>query len=136
MLKIRVSERLTLQIQAALRIITGLLFIEHGLVKLIGFPPDAAPGQQPIASFMGVAALIELVGGALFTAGLFTRLAAFIMSGEMAVGYFLAHAPKSFFPAVNGGDAAILFCFVFLFFATAGPGAWSVDGLRGKPPAA
>jgi putative oxidoreductase len=114
---------------AALRIVAGVLFFSHGLVKLFGFPPGAAPGQQELFSVMGVAAVIELVTGMLIILGLFTRIAAFIASGEMAVGYWIAHAPHSMYPAVNGGDAAILFCFVFLYLAAAGGGAFSLDRL-------
>ena len=116
-----------------LRIVAGLLFLAHGLVKLLGFPPGAAPGPQEPLSLMGVAAAIEIATGALMVLGLFTRAAAFLASGEMAVGYWLVHAPNSFYPAVNGGDAAILFCFVFLYLAAAGPGAFSLDGVLRKP---
>jgi putative oxidoreductase len=115
---------------AALRIMTALLFLEHGLVKLFGFPPGAAPGAQPLFSFLGIAGLIEVVGGWLLLLGLFTRPAAFVLAGEMAVGYFLVHAPLGFFPAINAGEPAILFCFIFLYIAAAGPGAWSVDEMR------
>jgi|ERR1700736_879638 putative oxidoreductase len=115
---------------AALRILTALLFLEHGLVKVFGFPGGAAPGPQPLLSFFGIAGLLETVGGALLLIGLFTRPVAFLMAGEMAVGYFVVHAPQSFFPAINGGDAAILFCFIFLYLTAAGPGAWSVDEVR------
>jgi putative oxidoreductase len=115
---------------AALRIIAALLFLEHGLVKVIGFPAGAEPGQQALLSFFGIAGLIETAGGVLLLIGLFTRPVAFLMAGEMAVGYFLVHAPASFFPAIDGGDAAILFCFVFLYLFAAGPGAWSVDEKR------
>jgi putative oxidoreductase len=117
---------------AALRVIGALLFIEHGLVKLFGFPTGAAPGPQPLASLLGVGAVMETVGGALVAIGLFARPVAFLLSGEMAVAYFLVHAPRSFFPAVNGGDGAILFCFIFLYIAMVGPGAWSIDRLRGN----
>lgn len=116
--------------QAALRFITALLFIGHGLVKLLGFPPGAAPGQVPLASLFGVAAILEVVGGALVAVGLFTRPVAFLLSGQMAVAYFMMHAPGSIFPVLNGGEPAILFCFIFLFLAAAGPGAWSVDARR------
>ncbi|MCA1868381.1 DoxX family protein [Agrobacterium genomosp. 3] len=109
---------------AALRIIAALLFIEHGTQKLFGFPASQMEGSLP--TLMLVAALLELVGGILVLIGLFTRPVAFILSGQMAVAYFMAHAPSSFFPALNGGDAAILFCFVFLYFVFAGPGAFSV----------
>jgi putative oxidoreductase len=115
---------------AALRIVSALLFLEHGLVKVFGFPADAAPGQQPLLSFFGIAGLMETVGGVLLLIGLFTRPVAFLLAGEMAIGYFMVHAPLGFFPAVNGGDAAILFCFVFLYLCAAGPGAWSLDDMR------
>jgi putative oxidoreductase len=115
---------------AVLRIMAALLFLEHGLVKLFGFPPGAAPGPQPLLSFFGIAGLIEVVGGWLLLIGLFTRAVAFLLAGEMAVGYFTVHAPLGFYPAINAGDAAILFCFVFLYIAAAGPGAWSVDEMR------
>ena len=117
------------RVLAAVRIITALLFVEHGLMKLFAFPA-ATPGlPTPLPAILVAAALIEVVGGALVTVGLFTRIAAFICSGEMAAAYFMAHAPKSFSPAVNQGDAAILFCFVFLYIAFAGAGAWSLDAL-------
>jgi len=110
---------------AALRIIAALLFIEHGTQKLFGFPPSTMEGSLP--PLLLAAASLELVGGILILVGLFTRPVAFILSGQMAFAYFMAHAPKSFFPAINGGDAAILFCFVFLFLVTAGPGAFAID---------
>jgi putative oxidoreductase len=115
---------------AALRIISALLFLEHGLVKVLGFPPGAAPGPQALTSFLGIAGLLETVGGWLLLIGLFTRPVAFLLAGEMAIGYFTVHAPLGFFPAINAGDAAILFCFIFLYLAAAGPGAWSVDEMR------
>jgi putative oxidoreductase len=118
------------RVLAALRIISALLFLEHGLVKVLGFPAGAAPGPQALLSFFGIAGLIEMVGGVLLLIGLFTRPVAFLMAGEMAVAYFMVHAPGSFFPAINGGDAAILFCFVFLYLFAAGPGAWSIDEMR------
>jgi putative oxidoreductase len=120
------------RLRAALRIISALLFLEHGLVKVIGFPADAAPGPQALLSFFGIAGLIETVGGVLLLIGLFTRPVAFLLAGEMAVGYFMVHAPAAFYPAINGGDAAILFCFVFLYLAAAGPGAWSLDEMRAR----
>ncbi len=115
---------------AVLRIMVALLFIEHGTQKLFGFPPPTGGGGPPLLSLLGLAAVLELVGGLLLLAGLFTRPVAFLLAGEMAFAYFIAHAPKSFFPALNGGDAAILFCFVFLYFSVAGPGAWSIDAAR------
>lgn len=113
---------------AALRIIAALLFIEHGTQKLFGFPASQMQGSLP--TMLLVAALLELVGGILVLIGLFTRPVAFILSGQMAVAYFIAHGPKSFFPALNGGDAAILFCFIFLYLFVAGPGAFSADERR------
>jgi putative oxidoreductase len=115
---------------AVLRIVSALLFLEHGLVKVFGFPADAEPGPQVLLSLFGIAGLLETVGSILLLIGLFTRPVAFLMSGEMAVAYFLVHAPASFFPAINGGDAAILFCFIFLYLFAAGPGAWSLDEVR------
>lgn len=117
---------------AILRIVTALLFIEHGTMKLFGFPAMDPPMNVQLFSLFGLAAVLEAVGGLLALVGLFTRPAAFIISGEMAVAYFMAHAPKSFFPALNQGDAAILFCFVFLYLVFAGPGAWSLDGARSE----
>ena len=118
------------QALAILRIVAGLLFLGHGLVKLIGFPDGAEPGRQALATLLGVGGVLETVGGALIILGLFTRPTAFILSGMMAVAYFMAHFPQSPYPAVNGGDAAILFCFVFLYLVTSGPGAWSLDGAK------
>jgi putative oxidoreductase len=118
------------QLLAILRIVVGLLFVEHALIKLAGFPPGGKPGLQEVGSFLWIAGVIELVTGALVTLGLFTRLAAFIAAGEMAVAYWMVHAKMGFYPAVNMGEAAILFCFVFLYLAAAGPGAWSIEGAR------
>jgi putative oxidoreductase len=120
------------QLHAALRIIAALLFMEHGLMKLFHFPAAQPGAPTPLPMMLVVAAVIEVGGGALIALGLFTRLAAFICAGEMAVAYFMAHAPKGFWPALNGGEGAILFTFIFLFLAAAGPGAWSVDGTMGK----
>jgi len=120
------------QLRALLRIITALLFMEHGLAKLLHFPV-AQPGlPDPLPTIFVAAAVIEIIGGALIAVGLFTRLAAFICAGEIAVGYFMLHFPKSFWPIVNGGEGAILFCFIFLYFAAAGAGAWSIDATRRK----
>ena len=112
-----------------LRIVAALLFLEHGTQKLLGFP--ASEMSPAFLSLSWIAGLLELVGGVLLLLGLFTRPVAFLLSGEMAVAYWLAHAPKSFFPVLNGGDAAILFCFVFLYLVFAGPGPWSMDARRG-----
>lgn len=120
------------QALALLRIVTGLLFLEHATQKFFDFPvPFPLPG--PLPPLLVAAAAIELVAGALITVGLFTRIAAFIASGQMAVAYFLRHAPQSFWPVANMGEAAILFCFIFLYLACAGPGAWSLDSMRAKP---
>jgi putative oxidoreductase len=114
---------------ALLRIVAAALFLEHGLAKLVGFPAGAQPGEQPLLTLLGLAAVVETVTGTLMVLGLFTRAAALIASGEMAVAYFLFHASRSFYPAINAGDAAILFCFVFLYIFVAGPGVPSLDGL-------
>jgi putative oxidoreductase len=116
------------QALGALRIMTALLFIAHGTQKLFGFPASQMDGSLP--TMLLVAALLELIGGILVLIGLFTRPVAFILSGQMAVAYFMAHAPSSFFPAVNQGDAAILFCFVFLYLFFSGPGAFAVDSRK------
>ena len=120
------------QLLGLLRIVAGLLFLAHGLVKLFGFPPGAMPGPQDPLTLLGIAGIIELATGTLITLGLFTRPAAFIAAGEMAVAYWMMHAPRSFYPVANQGDAAILFCFVFLYLAAAGPGAFSLEGTRGR----
>lgn len=120
------------QALAVLRIMTALLFIEHGTMKLFDFPGPQPFAPDPLPTIMIVAAGLELVCGALLAVGLFTRVAAFLCSGEMAIGYFVAHGSKGFWPALNGGDAAILFCFVFLYLVFAGPGDWSLDKLRAR----
>jgi putative oxidoreductase len=112
---------------SVLRIIMGLMIVQHGMAKIIGFPAVASFADLKPLSLIGIAGLIELTGGALLILGLLTRLAAFIISGEMAFAYFIAHAPKSFYPLVNGGSLAIMFCFTCLLLSTAGPGPWSVD---------
>ena len=112
-----------------LRIVAGFMFMLHGAQKLLGFPAPM-PRHIELFSLLGLAGTIELVGGALVLIGLFTRPAAFIMSGEMAFAYFMGHFPKSFWPVLNGGDAAALYCFVFLYLAAAGAGPWSVDRAR------
>ena len=115
---------------AVLRIVGALLFIEHGTAKLFGWPPSEML-PPPVGSLLWVGGVLEAGGGLLLLLGLLTRPVAFILSGEMAVAYFMFHAPQGFFPLQNGGDAAILYCFVFLFLAAAGPGRWSMDGRRG-----
>jgi putative oxidoreductase len=114
------------RILSILRIVAGLLFLEHGLAKHFGFP---APPSFPVVGILLVAGGIEIVAGALIAIGLFTRIVAFIASGEMAFAYFMAHFPKNFFPIINGGEGAILFCFIFLFIALEGGGPWSIDAM-------
>ena len=116
------------QLLAVLRIVVGLLFLEHALSKFLAFPVPFP--VYPLPPMLLAAGAIELAAGVLVTIGLFTRIAAFIASGEMAVGYFIGHFPKGFWPIANMGEAAILFCFVFLYIAAAGPGAWSIDAAR------
>ena len=115
---------------SVLRIVAALGFLHHGTSKFFGLPPFPVPAPLP-PLLMG-AGIIELVGGALLLIGLFTRPVAFVASGMCAVGYFLMHAGKGLFPSVNGGEAIMLYCFVFLFLAAAGGGAWSADAQRGK----
>lgn len=112
---------------SVLRFITGLLIIQHGMGKIIHFPAFPAYANVQPLSLLGAAGFIELIGGALLILGLFTQPAAFIVSGEMAVAYFIAHAPKDFHPLVNGGTLAILYSFTCLYLSTAGAGPWSVD---------
>jgi putative oxidoreductase len=114
------------RVLSILRIVAALIFMEHGTQKLLGFPPLDRPAPE-VMSLSWVAGVLELFGGALLALGLFTRPVAFILSGEMAFAYWIAHAPQSFFPVLNGGDAAILYCFVFLYIAAAGAGPWSLD---------
>lgn len=113
------------QILGILRIVVGLCFLEHGLMKIVGFPAPMGHGALP--PLMMVAGIIEMVGGALVILGLFSRIAAFICSGEMAAAYFIGHFPRGIYPAMNGGDAAILFCFIFLYLAAAGPGSFAIN---------
>ena len=112
---------------ALLRIVSGLLFLFHGLQKLFGMYGGQA---VDLTTRAGLAGMIELVAGTLIMIGLFTRPAAFLAAGEMAVAYWMFHAPQNLYPVINQGEAAILYCFIFLFFAAAGPGAFSVDGAR------
>jgi putative oxidoreductase len=117
------------RVLSILRIIIGLLFLEHGTSKYFSLPISQTTGVS-MASLSGINGLIELVGGVLIVLGLFTRPVAFILSGDMAVAYFIAHAPKGFFPLLNGGELAVVYCFVFLYLAVAGGGTWSIDHLR------
>lgn len=114
-------------LHSVLRIVAGLLFLEHGSGKLLGFPAGLPFLDKMPTGLLYFTGGMELVGGALITLGLFTRPVAFVLSGFMAVAYFLAHFPSGFFPILNGGELAVLYCFVFLFLAAAGPGPWAFD---------
>ena len=116
---------------AALRIVTAFLFLQHGTAKFFGFPHVAAFDNLQFMSLLGAAGAIEIVGGLLILIGLFTRPVAFILSGFTAVAYFMAHAPQGFYPLLNQGELAVLYCFVFLYLSVAGGGAWSADAARG-----
>jgi putative oxidoreductase len=117
---------------AVLRIITALLFMEHGLMKFFGFPAPLPGAGGSLPPLFLVAACLETIGPPLLVLGLFTRPVAFLLSGEMAVAYFMVHARQSFWPVVNGGEAAVLYCFIFLYLVFAGPGAFSLDAMIGK----
>jgi putative oxidoreductase len=112
---------------SVLRIVTGLLIIQHGMGKLLGFPALPAYANVQLMSLSGAAGIIELIGGALLILGLWTHPVAFILSGEMAFAYFIGHFPKGFHPLINGGTLAALYCFTCLYLSTAGAGPWSVD---------
>lgn len=115
------------QALAVLRIVTALIFIIHGTQKLFGFPAAPASGLPAAFSLFWFGAILEAVGGFLILIGLWTRPVAFVLAGEMAYAYWMFHAPRSIYPLLNGGDAAILYCFIFLYLVFAGAGAWSVD---------
>ncbi len=114
-----------------LRIVTAILFMEHGAQKLLGFPPSDH-GSPEFLTLLWFAGVLELVGGFFVLIGWFTRPVALLLAGEMAVAYWTVHAPRAIYPAVNGGDAAILFCFIFFYLAAAGAGAFSVDGVSSR----
>jgi putative oxidoreductase len=115
---------------SVLRIVAGLQFLQHGTQKFLSIPARTTAAAPELISLLGVQGCLEIVGGLLIFLGLFTRPVAFILAGDMAVAYFMVHSPRNFFPAVNGGDLAILFCFVFLYLAAAGGGIWSLDARR------
>jgi putative oxidoreductase len=117
---------------SVLRFVAGLCYIQHGMAKLLKFPPVPMFAKVELMSLLGLAGVLELVGGALLIVGLFSRPVAFILAGQMAVAYFMAHASHGFFPILNGGELAIMFCFVFLYIAAAGPGPWSIDAAMRK----
>ena len=114
------------------RIMAGLMLLEHGTAKLFKFPVVATMANLNLSTMPGIAGFFELIGGALLLVGFLTRPAAFIMSGMTAVAYFYAHAPRGFFPILNGGEAAIVYCFALLYLCAAGPGPWSIDAMRQK----
>jgi putative oxidoreductase len=124
----------TPRILSVMRIIIGFLFVTHGAQKLFGFPAAIPGGQPELLSLTGIAGILEFVGGLLILMGLFTRPTAFVLSGMMAVAYFMAHAPQGFWPLLNKGEIAVLYCFVFFYMAFAGGGVWSLDALRGHSP--
>ena len=115
-----------------MRIVAAFLFIQFGTAKLLALPAAVMPGggTAPLASLAGIAGALEMVGGAFLLLGLFTRPVAFLLSGQMAVAYFIGHAPQGFWPVLNQGSPAILFCFIWLYISSAGPGPWSLDALR------
>jgi putative oxidoreductase len=125
-------DRFSPPLLSLLRIVTAFLLLQHGLMKLVHFPGPQPGAPDPLTPLLLAAAVIEVIGGGLVALGLFTRLLAFVLSGEMAVAYFIGHFPSGFWPGLNGGDPAVLFCFVFLYLAAAGGGPWSVDALRRK----
>src|ERR1700754_4924553 len=124
------APRTALSVLSILRIYTGLSLLQHGTGKILGFPVVPSFANLQLSSLAGVGGLIELVGGFLFLIGLFTRPVAFILCGFTAVAYFMVHAPKGFYPVLNGGELAAVYCFVFLYFVFAGAGPWSLDALR------
>jgi putative oxidoreductase len=115
---------------SVLRIVVAFLFVAHGAQKLIGFPSAEPRAGLPLLSLLGLAGLIEMVGGTLMVLGLLTRPVAFVLAGEMATAYFMSHAPGGFWPLANRGEPAVLFCFTWLYFAAAGAGPWSLDALE------
>ena len=122
----------TPRILGIMRIIIGFLFLQHGTAKLLGFPHIAMFDGLQLVSLLGLAGILELVGGSLILLGLLTRPVAFILSGEMAVAYFMAHAPHGFLPILNQGELAVVYSFVFLYLSVAGGGAYSLDAMRKK----
>lgn len=114
---------------SVLRIVAGLLFLQHGCAKVLHIPNQPMFAHLQLMSLLGIQGLIELIGGGLLTIGLFSRAVAFILSGDMAVAFFMAHFPKNWLPILDGGDLAVLFCFTFLYLCAAGPGPWSLDAM-------
>lgn len=123
--------RLAPHVLSLLRIASALLLLQHGTTKILGFPQTQASGIS-LTTPGGIAGIFELVGGVLLLIGLFSRPTAFILSGMTAVAYFMVHAPQNFYPILNGGELAALYCFVFFYLTFAGPGPWSIDALRSR----
>ncbi len=123
------GSQLSGQTRSVLRIVAALLFLQHGTAKLLHVPYQAMFANLHLMSLLGIQGVLELVGGVLLAIGLFSRTVAFVLCGDMAVAFFIAHFPKNWLPIVNGGDLAVLFCFTFLYLCVAGPGPWSVDAL-------
>jgi putative oxidoreductase len=122
------------ELSSALRIVASFMFITSGTMKLFAFPVGVPPdgGTVPLVSQVGLGGVLEVAGGVLVLVGLFTRPVAFVLSGMMAVAYFQFHAPGGFWPVMNGGIPAVLYCFLFLYYSAAGPGPWSLDAVRGR----
>jgi putative oxidoreductase len=120
------------RLRSVLRIVAAFLFIAHGTQKLFAWPVSEAQSVVPLVSLPGLAGVLETFGGLLLLLGLFTRPVAFVLAGEMAVAYFKTHAPRDFWPILNHGELAALYCFLFLYFAAAGAGPWSIDALRSR----
>jgi putative oxidoreductase len=127
-----VPERWGPRLQSSLRIVSAFLFMAHGTQKLFAWPVAEPRETAALVSPMGLAGVLEVFGGLLLLLGLFSRPVAFLLAGEMAVAYFMAHAPKGLWPILNGGEVAALYCFVFLYLAAVGPGPWSLHALRGR----
>jgi putative oxidoreductase len=122
------------ELRSVLRVVAALMFLQAGSTKLLGWPIASPGGVPPMMSQIWIGAVLELVGGVLLLVGLFTRPVAFILSGEMAVAYFQFHFPQAFWPAVNQGQPAVLYCFIWLYISSAGPGPWSLDALMRRKP--
>lgn len=120
------------EILSILRIVSAFMFIQHGTQKIFGFPVEARSAFELFTLSPGLAGLLEVILGPLLLIGLFTRPVAFVLSGFMAAAYFMAHAPQSFWPIANGGESAVLYCFLFLYIAAVGGGRWSIDAVRAK----
>src|SRR4030095_15748959 len=129
-----IPERGAPYLQSVLRIVVAFLFVAHGSQKFFGFPAAEARAGVPLMSLLGLASMIEMIGGTLMFFGLFTWPVAFVLAGEMAAAYFMSHAPRGFWPLVNRGEPAVLFCFTWLYLAAAGAGPWSLDARRSQKP--